>query len=180
MSNRRRLLGLCVLAGFGLLGACSSGTPTAHGAGAGTTAVAGTTGTTPAATLSVAEAGQMYLADITPVNATLATLQSKAQAWDQNTTNQQAESDAQPAIKALQGLETKLGSVQWPSVASSDVHKLIADIGPLTGDLEGLSGVDFTNSSQWIATFDRDLGTASADVHLVRSDLGLPPPANNP
>jgi hypothetical protein len=48
-------------------------------------------------------------------------------------------------------------------------------IGALTGDLQGLSTVNFLNATSWTSTFQRDISSLGTAVGLVRHDLGLPP-----
>ena len=126
-------------------------------------------------TISTAAAGSAYLADAAPANAVLTTFGAKAAAWTNNTTSAQAEADAQPAITALQTLDTALTNAQWPSAATADVHTLIGDVGALIGDLQGLSTVNLLSGSSFVANLKRDLASLGTAVALVRHDLGLLP-----
>lgn len=65
-------------------------------------------------TISTAAAGSAYPTDVAPANAALATFSAKAGAWTSSTSNTQAEADAQPAITALQNLNTALTNGQRP------------------------------------------------------------------
>jgi hypothetical protein len=109
------------------------------------------------------------------VDTTLSAFSTAVKSWSNSTTNAQAESDAEPAIAALESLTTTLTNDKWPTDATADVHALIGDIGAITGDLQGLSTVNLLNASTWEQTFLRDLASGKSAVALVRSDLGLPP-----
>jgi len=168
MTGNLRGILLVGLAGLTLAACSSSGSPAATAA-ATTVPPASTTGT-----ISTAAAGSAYLADVAPANAALTTFGARAEAWTDSTTNAQAEADAQPAIAALQTLDTALTNAQWPASSTTDVHTLIGDIGAPTGDLRGLSTISLLSDSSWLATLKRDLASLSTAVALVRHDLGLP------
>jgi len=125
--------------------------------------------------ITISAAGKQYLAIVTPVNATLNAFVTRAKSWSSSTTNSEALSDAQPAITALQSAESELLADQWPSGDTADVKTLVSDIGPLSGDLQGLGTINLLNASSWASTFQRDASTLSSAVAIVRHDLGLPP-----
>jgi hypothetical protein len=170
-SNLRGIL-LVGLAGLTMAACSSSGSPAAKAAATTSATTAPQASTT--STISTAAAGSAYVADVAPANAALTTFGAKANAWTNSTTDAQAEADAQPAITALQTVNTALTDAQWPASATADVHTLIGDVGALTGDLQGLSTINLLNDSSWLATLKRDLASLSTAVALVRHDLGLP------
>ncbi len=153
------------------LAACSS-------SGSSQPAVTTTTVTVPrtttSTTISIAAAGAAYLAAVAPANTALTAFSNTANGWTSSTTNAEAEADAQPAITALQTLNTTLTNDPWPADAVADVHTLIGDMGAVSGDLQGLSSVNLLDASGWTATLQRDLASTKSAVALVRHDLGLP------
>lgn len=89
-------------------------------------------------TISVATAGQTYLAAAGPVNSTIATFATESKSWTSQTTNTQAESEAQPVIVAIQALQQKLTADSWPASAQADINALVSAEAPLVGDLQAL------------------------------------------
>jgi hypothetical protein len=170
MRVRRGAIAVTVLASM-VLAACSS-------TGSSQPAVTTTTSTVPrsttSTTISSAAAGAAYLAAVALANAALTTFSNTANSWTSSTTNAEAEADAQPAITALQALNTTLTNDQWPADAVADVHTLIGDTSAVSGDLQGLSSVNLLDASGWTATLQRDLASTKSAVALVRHDLGLP------
>ncbi len=92
-----------------------------------TKAPAATTSTT----ISLSAAGTAYLAAVAPANSALTVFNAAADGWTSSTTNAQAANDAKPLISSLQSLDTVLTNDQWPTVATTDVHTLIGDLGEL-------------------------------------------------
>jgi hypothetical protein len=167
---KRALVGAGLLLVLGCAG-CSS-TPSSTASTAVKTTIPATT---TSGTMSVAQAGANYLGAIGPTNAAAVKFVTAVHGWTSNTSNAQAEADAQPYISASKALDTVLTNDQWPANATADIHTLIGGDAAIEGDLASLSSFDLLNSSSWRATFNRDVATVSSAVGLVRHDLGLPP-----
>jgi ssDNA-binding Zn-finger/Zn-ribbon topoisomerase 1 len=127
-------------------------------------------------TLSVEEAGALYLEHVAPVNSAQDAFFAKAANWTDYTTNPQALSDAQPYINALAEWKVFLQSTHWPTVAQADVRNLTEDVGNEIAVLVSLSTVNYLNVGQWLQDFISVTNTGNADAAWVRMDLGLPPP----
>jgi hypothetical protein len=176
MDMPRTISAAVVVAAVGLLAAgCGSATKAATSATTLTTSAPDVSRSTASTVLSTSAAAQAYLAAVNPVNATLTVLANKAGAWTDQTTDAQAESDAQPAIAAMQGLQQKLLDTNWPTSAEQDVKTVVSDTASLSGDLQGLSSLNFLDESSWVSTFERDGTTLTTAANIVRRDLGLPP-----
>jgi hypothetical protein len=158
---RFRVIGPVLVAGLTLTACSSSSSQPAKS-------------TTTSAAVSIASARSAYLAAINQVKSALTTFGSEAGAWTSATTAAQASAQAQPAIAALQKLNTTLTNDKWPSSAASDIHSLVISIGSIIGDFQTLSTITATNASTWQANFLRDSASLKAADALVRSDLGLP------
>ncbi|MGO8870585.1 MAG: DUF4190 domain-containing protein [Acidimicrobiales bacterium] len=135
----------------------------------------GTTPTTTTTVPSVAASAQTYLALVAPANSSAATFASEAAQWNSQTTNAQAESQAQPFIAALQNFRKQLLSTAWPTSARRDVKALAADVTPVVADLRGLAKLHLSNASGWATQFQRGISVMKASDNVVRHDLGLPP-----
>jgi len=133
------------------------------------------TGGTGATSESKQTAAAQYLAAVNPVNAACNAFGAKANQWNNQTTNTQAETDAQPCIRAMGALRSKLIALEsaYPP-ASTDIKALLAAYSPLQGVLLSLSGLDLSSAATWLQQFARD-GTATKTASSqVRADLGLP------
>lgn len=106
-----------------------------------------------------------YLADVAPVNATLATLARRYG-------NQDALSaaEAAPLVVAYRRLQTELRHQAWPPAARRDVRALATIAGWVIGDLD--RGV----SPDGVARLAADQHQVRATSATVRADLGLPAP----
>ncbi len=131
--------------------------------------------TTPTSTvLTTAAAAQAYLGLIDPVNSAADTFATEAGQWTNETTDSQAEHEAQPVISVLQTLERKLLHTGWPTSARQDVKTLASEVSPVVADLGGLTSLDLRDASSWEARFGRDVAVVKAADNVVRHDLGLP------
>lgn len=117
---------------------------------------------------------QAYIAAANPLNSAITTFGSQATKWNAQTTDSQAESEAQPVVTALQNMQKRLLGTIWPTSARKDVDTLLPAVGLMTGYLQALSSLNFVNVSSWESTFGRELSTVQTDTTAVREDLGLP------
>jgi hypothetical protein len=125
-------------------------------------------------TLSVSAARAKYSAALAPVTSALNGFDSKAIAWTTSTTATQAAADAHSTIAVLQTFTATLTNDAWPSVATTDVHTLIGDLGTMTSDLQGLSSLSASHESTWFNTiFSQDSSTVAIANVLVQHDLGV-------
>lgn len=162
---RAALVALVVgLAACGTTSATSSGASTASSQSAATS-------------LTVAAAGKQYLVDIGPPNTAITNFNNQANSWTSDTADAQAEAAATPLITALRQFQSQLLDTDWPSASTSDVKGLDSAIGPLIGDLEGLSTLNLLDLSSWTSTFERDATSLGTQDTIVRHDFGLPPPS---
>lgn len=107
-----------------------------------------------------------YLADVAPVNATLAALVRRY--GDQDALSA---TEAAPLVAAYRRLQVELLRQTWPPSARRDVRALATIAGWVVGDLA--EGVSPAGVGRLAADQDQVRATAAT----VRADLGLPPPA---
>jgi predicted RNA-binding Zn ribbon-like protein len=119
--------------------------------------------------------GQTYLSIVKPANDAIDRFEAKAKSWDDNATGEQAAKDAAPAVAAIREADNKLLRVAWPASTAADVKELVRAHGSMTGDLDGLEGVNALSAGAWTTQLTQDAGKASAAANIVRADLGLPP-----
>ena len=160
MKRMRQLRVVLVSLGLALCGAACSPTPK--------------TTTTSSTTSPTAAVAQVYIAAANPLNSAITTFSSQATDWNTQTTDSQAESEAQPVLTALQNMQQKLLVTTWPTSARKDVDPLVSDVGLMIGALQALSSLNFVKASSWESTFVHDLSTTFTDTTPVREDLGLP------
>jgi len=160
MNGMRQLLAVPVAVGLALLGAACSSTLK--------------TTITPSTSSPTAAAAQVYIAAANPLNSVITTFGGQATHWNTQTTDSQAENEAQPVIAALQNMQEKLLGTTWPTSARKDVNTLESVVGPMIGYLQALASLNFVNASSWESSFSRDLSSAVTDSTAVREDLGLP------
>lgn len=168
-STARRLGQVLAAAVLGLaIAGCSSSQP-------GASSSAPPPANAPAtASSSASAAGAAYLAAVGPVDAALSAFTAKAGTWTASTSTAQAASDAAPALTALRTFDTALRRQSWPSAATAQVQKLIADNTVVIRDLEGIASSDQFNAPVWLQRFKRDLAADSSTAASLRRELGLP------
>ena len=126
--------------------------------------------------MSKQEAAQTYLKLAAPVNTAVASWKKTVTGWTNSTTTKTAADETQPLIDAyktgLAGL-VKLAAAYAP--AADDIKDLVKADWTLVGDLQGIATLTVLNSGSWQQELARDGEASSADLAIVRSDLGLPP-----
>ena len=173
----KKVVVLAVLVAVAVAGCGTSGNASSSAPAVSSSEQAVTSSTSSAPTsISKAQAGQTYLADIGPANAALNALVAHAHTWTDATTSTQAAADVQPVTPALDKLRNQLLSLaqQYPA-AASDIKSLVTAYTPLEGDLQLLATVNAFSVSSWLQQFARDASNTKAAAAIVRSDLGLPP-----
>ncbi|HXQ44614.1 MAG TPA: hypothetical protein VN816_08245 [Acidimicrobiales bacterium] len=160
MKRLHQLLAGVVACGLALFGASCSSPPK--------------TSTTRSPASPTAAAARAYIAAANPANSVITTFGNQATHWKTQTTDSQAESEAQPVVTALQNMQEKLLGTIWPTSARKDVDTLVPAVGLMIRDLQALASLNFVNVSSWESTFSRDLSTIYTDTTAVREDLGLP------
>jgi hypothetical protein len=125
--------------------------------------------------MTKAQAGQTYLADVAPANASIKAFATKARAWTDSTSSSQAAAQAQPVIQAMTGLRTKILALAnaYPA-AADDLKAFVTAFAPLQGDLISLQSVNALSGSSWAQQYASDASKTVAASAIVRSDLGLP------
>ncbi len=163
-------LGFVVL---GLVTGCGG----AGGGNAGSTAAPAATTThhdmTIQSTTSKEDLAQTYLRIVRPANAEIDRFTAKARRWNDQTTNTQAATDAEPVTAALEKADDELLRVDWPATLRADVKAAVRADGAVVEDLKGIA--DAASVGSWVNQFSKDIGTFAAAVAIVRADLGLPP-----
>lgn len=126
--------------------------------------------------MSRAQAGRIYESDVAPAEAALTTFSTKASAWTDSTTGDQADADSQPVVAALDRLSGQLLSLaqQYPP-AASDIKSQVKAYTPVEGDLATISSQSIFSAASWVQQFMTDVSNTKAASAIVLSDLGLPP-----
>lgn len=109
----------------------------------------------------------------------VAGFQTKAQAWDSNTTADQAAADARPAVDQIAASSIRLTqlSTSYPPIAT-DVRAYAAALAQVSGDLQNLSTLDVTSTDSmnaWLRQATSDLAAAKSANGVVIVDLGSTP-----
>ncbi len=80
----------------------------------------------------------------------------------------------------LGGFDTRVGAMQFPAGARTDVHAMLTDDAALRTDITSRNTVSGAAGSAWLQNLTADFAKAG-DAHAqVRTDLGLPRNAAEP
>jgi hypothetical protein len=125
--------------------------------------------------ITMAKAAKQYLADVAPVNKTTS---AASAALKSATSTAEAGKAVAPMIAAWEKFDSLVLRQQWPRAAKGDVKVLVVDDGAVIGDLSAISEASPLNFSSLSATLSRDGQTSTTAADILRTDLGLNPPAS--
>jgi hypothetical protein len=175
---RKVMVGALVLGLAALCAGCASG-PEATGTTNSTTTTApagvssSTSTTTLAQTTTTSDTKQLaaeFLALVAPLNASNSRFSSDL---NSNTTQAQAETDAQPLIVAARSFDNALLRMGLTGQAETDARALVAADSALIADLNDLGTT--VDLSTWETQSSHDGAAQETADNELRADLGLPP-----
>ena len=164
----KKTVALFALAGISLAGCSGS---SARRAAAVTPGIEASTTST---TVSLADLGKRYDAAVAPINAAIATFNSKYSKLGPSATAAAVADIAEPVAKAFQAADQALLHIPWPDRLHQEAIAVVAADSIATGDLNGVRGQKAFSASTFIQQFARDLGRGHAAVRALRADLGMP------
>jgi hypothetical protein len=160
----------------------------------------GTTGSTSPVKLTTQQAGSEYLSNVAPVESAEAAFAQEVLNWSY-TSNvpfiqrsivgaptptpervvppTELASAAQRLISVEEQFDSSLATIGWPASAQTDVTNLINENKAVVSDLQELPTLTTATQASWRSALRSDAATLAADSNLVRSDLGLPPAAQD-
>ncbi len=164
----RNTVALFALAGIGLAGC--GGSP----ARKATAVMPGVEASTTSTTVSLADLGKQYDAAVGPINAAVATFNSKYSKLGPSATAAAVADIAEPLAKAFEAADQALLRIPWPDRLRQEATAIVAADGIATTDLNGVRAQKAFSVSTFIQQFAHDLGRGHAAVRVLRADLGLP------
>jgi hypothetical protein len=126
--------------------------------------------------VSIAQGGTQYLADVAPFTVARTAFQAEYAAWYTSHGSPSSTAHfAAPFVTASHTFEKKLLSQGWPSRALPAAHALAGQVSVVANDVARLASLSSLTIAVGEATLERDSTVSSADADKLRADLGLPP-----